>query len=75
LASYLLKLKRDEEDNRERIIFEEENRNRRGMMTKRDGSSSSGGNNDVEGNDKLPINLQLDQVSSLLSFPHPITCE
>ena len=76
LASYLLKLKRDEEDNRERIIFEEENRNRRGMMTKRDGSSSSrGGNNDVEGNDKLPINLQLDQVSSLLSFPDPITCE
>ena len=75
LASYLLKLKRDEEDNRERIIFEEENRNRRGMMTKRDGSSSSGGNNDLEGSDKLPINLQLDQVSPLLSFPHPITCE
>jgi hypothetical protein len=71
LASYLLKLKRDEEDNRERIIFEEENRSRRVMMTKRDGSSSGGGNIDVEGNDKLPINLQLDQVSSLLSFPDP----
>ncbi len=73
LASYLLKLKRDEEDNRQRIIFEEENRNRRGIMTKRD--SGGGGTNDVEGNDKLPINLQLDQVSSLLSFPRPITCE
>ncbi len=73
LASYLLKLKRDEEDNRERIIFEEENRNRRGV-TKRDGSVG-GGNNDAEGNDKLPISLQLDQVSSLLSFPDPITCE
>lgn len=75
LASYLLKLKRDEEDNRERIIFEEENRNR---GKKRDGSNGGrGGNNDSEGNDKLPINLQLDQVSSSISWflLLSLTCE
>jgi hypothetical protein len=58
LASYLLKLKRDEEDNRERIFEENKGKSRRnGMMedSKRE-------------NSKMSTNLQLDQVGS--SFVH-----
>jgi len=51
LASYLLKLKRDEEDNRERI-FEENKGRKRSIME--DGESS-----------KSSMNIQLDQVSFL----------
>ena len=51
LASYLLKLKRDEEDNRERI-FEENKGRKRSIME--DGESS-----------KLSMNIQLDQVRFL----------
>ena len=51
LASYLLKLKRDEEDNRERIF--EKNKGSRESSINEDGDSSS----------KISINVQFDQVS------------
>lgn len=51
LASYLLKLKRDEEDNRERIFEENKGKN---SVTNEDGDSS-----------KISMNIQLDQVSFL----------
>lgn len=54
-AKILLKLKRDEEDNRERIFKENKGRIR----------DDSG---DEEGSSKLPINLHLDQVRWLYDF-------